>query len=136
MKKILKLLLKYKQIILYIIVGLATTIVNVVSYIFLSSRGLTVVNSNILSWLISVLFSYIANKIWVFKNDKKGFIHIFKELLIFVVSRITTGVLDTTIMKVYVDIFMYDERIVKIISNIIVIVLNYILSKVIIFKKR
>ena len=123
-----------REIILYILFGGLTTLVNVVAY-WLCYYALYLPNtlSTIVAWVLSVLFAYVTNRIWVFESNNKNK---FKEAFEFFLARVMTGVLDLLIMYVFVDILLCDGMVIKILSNVIVIVLNYIASKLFIFKKQ
>lgn len=137
MNKIKDLLKKYKFIILYGIFGVLTTVINIVSYSLLFEVfGVSNVVSNIIAWILSVLFAFITNKLWVFDSKSLEFKLFLKELGNFTVCRLATGVLDLGIMFVGVDLLMGPAIILKVISNIIVIILNYIMSKLFVFKKK
>lgn len=132
---------KHKEIILYLIVGGLTTLVNIVAYaVFANACNFSTVLSNILAWAISVIFAFVTNKLIVFesKSSKKSIL-IF-EIVTFTLARVFSGVLDTAIMYIFVDCLgfnsTFEELTVKVISNIIVIIVNYILSKFIIFRKK
>lgn len=134
MKRLLK---KYKFIILYGIFGVLTTVINIVSYSLLYSvLGVSNVISNIIAWVLSVLFAFITNKLWVFESKSFEFKLFFSELGNFALCRLATGVLDLGIMFVGVDLLKGPAIILKIVSNVIVIILNYVLSKVFVFKKK
>lgn len=126
---------KHKQIILYIILGICTTLVNIVTY-FVCYEFLKVpnVSSNIISWILSVSFAYITNKILVFESKSVDFKDFLKELISFFACRVVTGVIDIIIMYICVDILMLQALSIKILSNILVIVLNFVASKLIIFR--
>lgn len=122
-----------KELISYIIFGVLTTIVNIVVYILLSSfLGIQYIISNIAAWFFSVLFAYITNRIWVFESKNKN---ILKEAILFFGGRLFSGLVDTVLMIIFIDILFIDDFISKIVIAIIVIILNYILSKLIVFKK-
>ena len=133
-KKIYK---KYKELINYIFFGGLTTIISLIIYYLLVLTLLNPNNTfelqiaNILSWIGGVTFAYVTNRKYVFdsKNNKK------KEASKFVLSRITTLVMDMLIMFIFVSIFHFNDKIIKIISQIIIIISNYLLSKYIVFKK-
>ena len=129
-----RLLLKYKGIVFYGIFGVLTTLINVLIYEFCYAYcHIPNVPSNILAWLIAVIFAFITNKIWVFESrslDKKLVTH---ELLAFFGARIATGLIDICIMWIAVDCLDWRPTLWKIISNVIVIVLNYIASKLLVF---
>ena len=136
MEKIKKLLKKYKFIILYGIFGVLTTVINIGVYgVLYSGLGVSNVISNVIAWVISVLFAFITNKLWVFESKSFNFKLFVKELGSFTVCRVATGVLDLGIMFVGVDLLKGPAIILKILSNVIVIILNYILSKLLVFKK-
>ena len=137
MSKIKDLLRKYKFIILYGIFGVLTTLINIVSYsLFYSVFGVSNVISNIIAWVISVLFAFITNKLWVFESKSFEFKLFMAELGNFTLCRLATGLLDLGIMFVGVDLLKGPAIILKVVSNIIVIILNYVMSKVFVFKKK
>ena len=137
MNKIKDLLKKYKFIILYGIFGVLTTVINIVSYSLLFEVfGISNVVSNIIAWILSVLFAFITNKLWVFDSKSLEFKLFLKELGNFTVCRLATGVLDLGIMFGGVDLLKGPAIILKVISNIIVIILNYVMSKLFVFKKK
>lgn len=130
----IKLYKDYKMPILYVLFGGLTTLVNVVVYfICYDISGISNVISTIIAWILSVIFAFITNKIYVFESKSGSIIY---EISTFFACRFGTGVLDLGIMYLSVDILKWNALLMKIISNVIVIVLNYILSKVIIFNKN
>ena len=128
---------KHRHIIFYLIFGVLTTAVNfVVYYICARILNIDTVPSTIIAWVAAVLFAYITNRKWVFESQvttRKG---ILIEIAMFFLFRLATGILDTVIMYITVDVWAFNELIMKIISNIIVIILNYVFSKLLIFRKR
>jgi len=133
-----KLYVKNKEIINYLIFGVLTTVISLLVYYTLTNTILNPNNdlelqiSNIISWIISVLFAYITNKLYVFETKEKN---ILKEIIKFFSSRILTLILDILLMYILVSILKFNDQIIKLLVTIIVIVLNYILSKIFIFKK-
>jgi putative flippase GtrA len=89
----------------------------------------------ILAWALAVFFAYITNRTMVFHSSATGADEVLKEIVSFFACRIGTGVVDWAIMLIFVTILHFNDMIVKILANIIVIVLNYILSKFVIFKQ-
>lgn len=137
MSNIKELIIKYKFIILYGIFGVLTTVINIGVYgVLYSGLGVSNVISNVIAWVISVLFAFITNKLWVFESKSFNFKLFVKELGSFTVCRVATGVLDLVIMFVGVDLLKGPAIILKIASNIIVIILNYVMSKIFVFKKK
>lgn len=137
MKTMQELLRRYRGLILYGVFGVLTTAVNMVVY-YLCFDVLTVPNlpSTAIAWFLSVLFAFITNKLWVFESKSFAKAVFFRELVSFFSCRIATGVLDMTIMYVAVDRLAQNEILWKLLSNIIVILLNYVASKVLIFKRK
>ncbi len=120
---------KYKDLIPYVIFGVLTTIVNYVSYwLFAHPLGCGTV--------LSVLFAYVTNRRWVFHSEAKGAKAIGKEFAAFLGARLGTGLLDMLIMYLCVDLLGWNDMVMKLASNVIVVILNYILSKFFIFKKK
>ena len=137
MNKIKELYIKYKEIIKYGIFGVLTTVINYVSYIlFTRLFGIDIFISNSLAWILSVIFAFITNKLIVFESKKFTFKIIIKEGISFTVARILSLLLDMLILYIMSDLMGISDLIVKIISNIVVIIVNYILSKFIIFKNK
>ena len=121
------------QLILYGIFGALTTIINIVVY-WLCTRIFSwpVVISTVIAWVIAVVFAFWSNRVWVFHSSGK----ILTEAAEFLSARIATGILDVVVMFVFADWLAFPDVWVKAVSNIIVIILNYVLSKVFIFKEE
>ena len=139
MKKIKELYYKYEEIISYLIVGGLTTVVSLATYYLLvytilnPKEAVELQIANIISWIASVTFAYFTNRKYVFKTKDKIY---FKEGINFYLSRVSTLLLDMLMMYVFVSVLKFDDKIIKLIVQIIVIVLNYVLSKFIVFKKK
>ena len=136
MEKVKALLMKYRSLILYAVFGALTTLVNMAAYwLCFNALGMPNVPSTIIAWILAVSFAFITNKLWVFDSksfDAKTMKH---EIPTFFGARIATGLLDVLIMYLAVDVMQWNGMIWKLISNVIVIVLNYIASKLVIFRK-
>lgn len=126
---------KYKEIISYLIFGVLTTIVNI-SVFFVSNDCLNInyLISNIIAWISSVLFAYITNRKYVFNSTNDNRKDILKEISSFFGSRLMTGFLDMLFMYITVNFNLLPNLIAKIIANVFVIIVNYILSKFVVFK--
>ncbi|MEE0941719.1 MAG: GtrA family protein [Methanobrevibacter sp.] len=112
--------------------GTFTFLVNVVTYfLFQSVMGINYLVSNVLAWFFSVLFAYITNRTWVFESKSP---EILKEMSLFFGGRIFSGVVDTALMYLFIDVLVLGNTFSKIVVQIIVIVLNYVFSKLIVFK--
>lgn len=138
MKNVVKIYYKYQEVINYLIIGLFTTLVSLITYYISASTLLDPNNAielqlaNVFSWICSVIFAYLTNRIFVFKSTNKSKI---KEFISFVFSRIATLLLDMTIMFLLVTCLQINDKLSKLIVQVIVIVLNYVLSKCFVFKK-
>lgn len=130
-------ILKYKEILLYVVFGVLTTAINYIAYIVLAhSLGINVAVSNGAAWLLSVIFAFITNKLYVFESKSFKAPVFIKEFLSFVACRLFSGFLDMGIMIVFVNMLHLNDFIVKIGSNIVVVIINYVLSKLLIFKRK
>ena len=138
MNKIKELYLKYKEIINYLIFGVLTTVVSLVTYyicvytILDPDNAVQLQIANVISWIISVAFAYITNRKFVFESKEKNKI---KEASKFVTSRIATLLMDMAIMFIGVTLLKFNDKIIKIVSQVVVIIANYLLSKIIVFNK-
>ena len=135
--KIKELVIKYKGLILYGIFGVLTTIINIATYaVCYRVIGIANVPSDIIAWVVGVAFAFITNKLYVFGSKSMDMKTLFPELVKFVAARLATGVLDVIIMFIGVDVMHGPDVILKVASNVIVIILNYVLSKLVVFKKQ
>lgn len=133
--KISNLLSAHKQIVLYLIFGVCTTVINTVCYWLLYDiLSWSNLISTVIAWLVAVIFAFITNKRYVFESRKSGVRAQLTEFVSFFGCRILTGILDAVIMAVAVDLMKWNGLVWKLISNIIVTVVNYIASKFLIFK--
>ena len=127
---------KYKEVISYLFFGGCTTLINIISYMLFRAANIDMLISISLAWVVSVLFAFITNKLFVFESRNVGFKKTMVECIYFFVCRLLSLVFDLGFMYLLVDIFSCNELLSKIISNIIVIIINYVLSKLLIFKKK
>ncbi len=139
MKRILNLYKNYEEIINYLVVGVLTTIVSLIIYFgcvktFLDANNpFEIQIANFISWFGSVSFAYITNRLFVFKSKSKKYI---KEIVSFFSARILTLLMDMGVMFVLVTILKESDTIAKLLSQIMVIIANYVFSKLFVFKKR
>ena len=120
-----------KELFLYVVFGTLTTIVNIVVYFALEFIGVNYIISNIIAWFLSVLFAYVTNRIWVFESRSPD---ILKEMTLFFSGRIFSGVLDTALLYLFIDILTLGNTFSKIAVEVIITILNYLLSKLLVFK--
>lgn len=134
---IVEMVKKHRSFITYGIFGVLTTIVNIVTYNFCyNSVGISNTLSNVAAWILAVTFAYITNKIWVFDSKSWKWEVLRREIPAFISCRLATGILDIAIMYICVDIMRWPALLMKFASNILVIILNYVFSKLVIFKKK
>lgn len=148
MENIKQLFFKYKEIIMYLIMGVATTVVSWVSYAVLikiipiNHEVTKVAVANVISWIISILFAYVTNKIWVFDSRSWEPSYVIPEFIKFVSARLLTGFLEWFGVPFLVHIglnqkpFGIDGGVSKISISVLVIILNYVFSKLLIFKNE
>lgn len=142
LKKIEELYKKYKEVINYLIFGILTTVVNlIVKYsllftIFDASNGFQLQTSIVISWIAAVLFAYFTNRKFVFESKNKNKI---KEFISFVIARLSTLLMEMAIMWFFVTLLQLnsdlDVVIFTLIAQIVVVIGNYVLSKIFVFKK-
>ena len=138
MQKVASLFNKYKEVIMYLIFGVLTTVVSLVSYYLLTitilnpQNGLQLLIANIISWILSVVFAYFTNRKYVFESKSTNYLNEFTS---FVGGRIATLLMDVLIMFVFVTLLNFNDKLFKLVSQALVIVANYIISKLFVFKK-
>ncbi|MCI9977260.1 GtrA family protein [Clostridioides difficile] len=126
---------KHKETILYLFFGAFTTIVNIISYLFFTRViSFNFITANAFAWILAVLFAYVTNKFFVFESKIIKLRFLFKEFLSFVSFRLLSGIVEMLTMYIMIDLLFVNDIIVKIFTNIFVIILNYLFSKMIIFK--
>ena len=139
MNKIKELYLKYKEIINYLIFGVLTTVVSLVVYYGLTlttldpEKAIELQIANIISWIAACTFAYFTNRKWVFENKDKANL---SEASKFYLSRVSTLLIDMGLMFIFVTKLGINDKIMKLIVQVIVIVLNYIFSKFIVFREK
>ena len=129
---------KNKEIINYLIFGVLTTVVSfVVYFIFAKVFKIDEVISNVISWFFSVLFAFVTNKLYVFESKETGKKTLLKEIISFYLARLFTGVVcDLGVFALMVKIFKINDVLSKLVTQVIVIILNYVLSKLFVFKQN
>ena len=151
MKTIKALILKYKELIVYVIFGGLTTVVNLVVF---TLSGMVLGDeryliSNIIAWFAAVIFAYITNKLWVFESKSWDVRVLLKEIPSFFAARVLSFLIEEAGLFVFVDLLSFkdisfkilsfelgEELIAKAVLAVIVVVLNYVFSKLVIFRKK
>ncbi len=135
-EKLLALCQKYRDILLYLIFGALTTAVNYIAFLGLLALWpeSTTIAPNLIAWFLSVLFAYVTNRTWVFRSQARGAAAVGREILSFFGARVFSLVLDLGIVYLFVDVLGFHPALIKLASNVIVVILNYIFSKFWIFR--
>ena len=153
MNRIKELIIKYKELITYVIFGVLTTLVNWVTYavvVKLSPASISTLTwitvSQAVAWVAGVLFAFVTNKLWVFESKSFTPETVIKEFISFVAARALTGVLEvfglplmvTAFEKLGIQqtVFGIEGMIPKLIISVVVVILNYVFSKLIVFRKK
>lgn len=127
---------KYWDILSYLFFGVLTTVVNYVVYLpCYNLLGLSAAVSNAIAWVFAVAFAYLTNKPFVFKSHDWSMKTVLPELTKFVACRVGSGVMETAFLLVTVDWLGWDGNVMKLITSVLVVVLNYVGSKLLVFKK-
>lgn len=127
---------KCKEIINYLVFGILTTVVNIGTYYILNNcLNINYLISNIVAWILSVLFAYITNRKYVFNSTNNSKKDVLNEISSFFGVRLTTGLSDMAFMYITVNFNLLPNLIAKIMANVFVIITNYALSKFVVFKK-
>lgn len=137
MKKIRDLIAKYYDIISYLFFGALTTVVNYIIYLpCYNWVHLSAAVSNVIAWVGAVAFSYLTNKPFVFKSHDWSAKTVIPELTKFIGCRVGSGALETGIIFVTVDLLSWNGNVMKLVTSVLVVILNYIGSKLLVFKKN
>ena len=132
-----KLIEKYWDILVYLFFGGLTTVVNYLVYLpCVYWLGWDAWVSNVLAWVVAVAFAFLTNKPWVFKSHDWSWSVTWKELCKFVGGRIGSGAVETGIIWLTVDILGWNDTVMKLITSVLVIILNYLISKFLVFTRK
>ena len=137
MKKLFSLIKKYEEVLSYLFFGGLTTLVNYIVYLpcynlFHLSGAL----SNAIAWVAAVAFAYLTNKPFVFKSHDWSAKTVIPELTKFVGCRVGSGLAETAIIFIAVDLLAMNGNIIKLLTSVLVVVLNYVASKLVVFRKK
>ena len=128
---------KYEEGISYLFWGgVAFVLSMVLFYIFANIMMLDEQIANIFTWIICVIFAYLTNRTFVFKSKTTGAKAVTKEFVDFTAARLATLVLEIAVLFVCIDLFLWHNMLAKLLGQFLVIVSNYVLSKLWIFKKK
>ena len=135
MKKLLAALEKHQDVLSYLFFGVLTTVVNYLVYLpCYNGLKLSAAVSNGLAWVAAVAFAYLTNKPFVFKSHDWSLKTVLPELTAFVGCRVGSGLLETGIIFVTVDLLSWNGNLMKLVTSVLVVILNYIGSKLLVFR--
>ena len=136
MEKICYLIRKYREILIYLIFGILTTAVNYAVYLpCYNWLSLSATASNVVAWAAAVAFAYVTNKPFVFRSHDWSAKTVVPELTKFVGSRLASGALETAMIFVTVDCLSWNGNLMKLATSVMVVIMNYIAGKLLVFRK-
>ena len=136
-EKIRNLIAKYWDILAYLVFGVLTTVVNYLIYLpCLNLLHLSGAVSNAIAWVVAVAFAYVTNKPFVFKSHDWSSKTVIPELTKFVSCRIASGAMETAVIFVCVDCLALNGNVMKLVTSVLVVILNYFASKLLVFRKK
>ncbi len=128
---------KYRELASYLFWGVMTTLVNYAAYfICTKALGINYLASNAVAWVAAVVFAFWVNKVYVFRSEKRDAKTMAREIASFVSARVFSGVLETGMLFLFVEGMHFNDSVIKVIASVLVVIMNYILSKLIIFRKH
>lgn len=137
LEKIKAFLRQHYDKIVYLVFGVLTTVVNYIVYLPCHNvLGISAARSNVIAWAVAVIFAYLTNKPFVFRSHDWSAKTVLPELVKFVGTRIGSGSLETLILFLSVDLLGWNGNLWKLITSVIVVVLNYVGSKLLVFRKK
>lgn len=137
LEKIKSLVTQYWDVFTYLVFGVLTTIVNYLVYLpVYNLLGFSAAVSNVIAWVVAVTFAYLTNKPFVFKSHDWSSKTVIPELTKFVSCRIASGAAETVILLITVDILHWNGNIWKLVTQVLVVVMNYFASKFLVFRKK
>ena len=136
-EKILSLIRKHYDVLSYLFFGVLTTVVNYVIYLpCYNLLGYSATVSNLIAWVVAVAFAYLTNKPFVFRSHDWSAKTVIPELTKFVSCRVASGAAESLILLLTVDILHWNGNVWKLVTSVLVVVLNYFGSKLLVFRKK
>ena len=136
-EKLHALIKKYKDVLSYLVFGVLTTVVNYMIYLpIYNFCGVSAAVSNMIAWVGAVIFAFLTNKPFVFHSHDWSAGTVVPELTKFVSCRLASGVLETVILLLTVDWLHWNGNVWKLVTQVLVIIVNYVGSKLLVFRKK
>ena len=127
---------KYKEILLYLFFGGVAFVISIVSYAVCNvTFGLNELIANIISWILAVIFAFVTNRTWVFQVTGDNMGCIWKQIITFLEGRVVTFLIEELILLIFITWLGFNSILIKVIAQVVVIVLNYVISKFLVFKR-
>ncbi len=127
---------KHESVLLYLVVGGLTTVVSLAAQYIPKYLGLPTAANTTISWICAVTFAFFANKVWVFKNESNTKRDWLAQASAFYGARLVTYFLELGFMMLTVEVLSQNEYIMKIIAQVFILVINYLFSKLVVFRKK
>lgn len=128
---------RYKEILMYLFFGVLSTIVSIGSFAWCAvPMKMDPLIANIISWILAVTFAYVTNKIWVFHSVTESFGQLVKEGFNFYVGRLATLGVEEAILFIGINLMGFDSVLVKVVAQVVIVILNYVISKIFVFKGK
>ncbi len=135
-EKIRKLIHQYRELLSYLVFGVLTTVVNYVVYLLAAPFFETATVPTAIAWIFAVVFAYVTNRKYVFRSKASGTAAVAREAAAFFGARLLSGILDVAFMWLTADLLHWNDKIMKLVSNVFVMIFNYVASKLVIFRKK
>ena len=137
MKTLLAWIKIHRDVVIYLVFGVLTTVVNYIVYLpCYNILGLSAAVSNVIAWIFAVMFAYLTNKPFVFRSNDWSSKTVIPELSKFVGSRLFSGAVETAIIFLTVDFLLWNGNVMKLVVSVLVVILNYIASKLFVFRTQ
>ena len=128
---------KNKEVLLYLLFGGLTTIVSIGTFAWFNvGMHMNELIANVISWVFSVAFAYVTNRIWVFRSETSGVGSLMKEIAKFFGGRLATLGVEELILFVFISLLHGNSMVVKLIAQVVIVILNYIISKIFVFNNK
>ena len=128
---------KNKEVLLYLLFGGLTTIVSIGTFAWFNvGMHMNELIANVISWVFAVIFAYVTNKIWVFQSETSGLGAVLKEIAKFFGGRLATLGVEELILFVFISLLHGNSMIVKLIAQVVIVILYYIISKIFVFENK
>lgn len=136
-QKLRSIIVKYWDILTYLVFGVLTTVVNYAVYLpVYNFCGISAAVSNMIAWVVAVIFAFLTNKPFVFHSHDWSVKTVVPELIKFVSCRLASGVMETVILFLAVDLMAWNGNVWKLVTQVLVIIINYVGSKLLVFRDK